>query len=134
MLVTTVPGTIPIRTKPSHLSVLNLRKSTNLTIRQWMQLSNERQCKSCQSLNPYEDWPLFKSIERKFLLKYGRQQPAVKKAFCGMGSGLGPYNVITVSLKKGRKRVKLPAFFMGFPVEKVYESGKRSLVKEAKKG
>ena len=61
---------------------------------------NYEQRQRCQSLNPYEDWPLFKSIEEAFVKEFG-EQPGVAKVFCGFGSGLGPINAITVSIKKG---------------------------------
>ena len=81
----------------------------------WSRLSDDEQRQRCQSLNPYEDWPLFKSIEEAFVKEFG-EQPGVAKVFCGFGSGLGPINAITVSIKKGAQRSQLPKYFMGFPV------------------
>src|SRR5688572_8416116 len=70
-------------------------------------------------LEPYEDWPLFKSIEEAFVKEFG-ELPGVEKVFCGVGSGLGPLNAITVSSNKGAQRIKLPKYFMGFPVVREY--------------
>lgn len=81
----------------------------------WSQLSSAEQKKRCQSLNPYEDWPLFKSIKAAFEKEYG-EQSGVANIFCGVGSGLGHLNAISVSINKGAQPVKLPEFFMGFPV------------------
>jgi hypothetical protein len=87
----------------------------------WSRLSDDEQRRRCQSLNPYEDWPLFKSIEEAFVKEFG-ELPGVEKVFCGFGSGLGPYSAITVSIRKGAQRTKLPKYFMGFPVVREYAS------------
>ena len=87
----------------------------------WSRLSDDEQRQQCQSLNPYEDWPLFKSIEEAFVKEFG-ELPGVEKVFCGVGSGLGPLNAITVSINKGAQRIKLPKYFMGFPVVREYAS------------
>ena len=92
-----------------------------MDLQAWSQLSQDEQRKRCQTLNPYEDWPFFKSIEEAFLKEFG-EQPGVANVFCGFGSGLGPINAITVSIKKGAQRTKLPKYFMGFPVLRTYAS------------
>lgn len=97
-----------------------------MNFREWVRLSSEKQVKTCQFLDPYKDWGLFKTIEKKFLLQYGTQ-PGIKRVFCGMGSGLGPYNAITVFIKRGQRKARLPTTFMGFLIEKVYESGRRKV-------
>lgn len=85
----------------------------------WSALSQADQDLLCQQLNPYEDWPLFKDVESEFVGRYGRQV-GVDRVFCGMASGLGPCNAITVTIRSGSPRTKLPERFLGFPVLREY--------------
>ena len=96
-----------------------------MNFQRWSRLSNDEQRMRCQSLNPYEDWPLFKSIEEAFVKEFG-ELPGIERVFCGFGSGLGPYSAITVTIKKGAPRTKLPEYFMGFPVVREYASKRSS--------
>ena len=86
-----------------------------MNFNEWSAISSDEQKERCQSLNPYQDWGLFKDIEEAFIKQHG-SQPGVEKVFCGIGSGLGPLNAITVTIKRGEKRVQVPKIFMGFPV------------------
>ena len=88
---------------------------------EWKQLAEQDQRRLCQQLNPYEEWEVFKSVEKEFVSIHGAQ-PGIAKVFCGIGGTVGPLNAICVTIKKGQKRTKLPKEFMGFPVEKSYES------------
>ena len=92
-----------------------------MTFEDWSQLSAEEQGEQCQSLNPYEEWSLFKSVESAFVEQHG-QQSGIVSVFCGFASGLGSLNAITVSIKRGttKTRIQLPEFYMGFPVLRDY--------------
>lgn len=92
---------------------------------EWSALQSEDQQRLCQGLNPYEDWSLFKEIEAEFMRRYG-EQPAVASAFCGLASGVGPANAITVSIKRGAGRARFPRHFLGFPTLRSYDRGARS--------
>src|SRR5262245_48694165 len=85
----------------------------------WAALSAEEQYSRCQQLNPYEDWPLFKAVEAEFLREYG-DQPGVASAFCGFADVMGPLNAITVTIKRGQRRTRLPETYLGFFVLRRY--------------
>ena len=91
---------------------------------EWEKLPEQEQLDRCQQLNPYEEWDIFKAVEKSFMAAYG-EQPAVGKVFCGIGGSVGPINAIGVTIKKGQPRSKLPEYFLGFPVLKTYESASK---------
>ena len=86
-----------------------------MTFEEWKQLSSDEQQERCQALNPYSEWPLFKSVEEAFKTTY-TDVTEIKDVFCGFASGLGPINAITVSLESKGRKIKLPSHFLGFPV------------------
>lgn len=90
-----------------------------MNFKEWSALSTEEQQRRCQSLNPYEEWSLFKAVEAEFIRLHG-SQPAVASVFCGLVGGMGPLNVITVSIKSGKGRARFPKCFLGFPVLRAY--------------
>ena len=90
-----------------------------MDFKEWSSLSTEEQQRRCQSLNPYEEWPLFKAVEAEFMRQHGNQ-PGISGIFCGLGSSMGPVNSLTVSIRRGGKRTHLPKHFMGFPVMRSY--------------
>jgi hypothetical protein len=85
----------------------------------WKSLQAHEQAEQCQSLNPYKQWSVFKAVEAEFATQFGGQL-GVSKVFCGLASGLGPCNAITVTIAKGKPRTKLPKTFLGFPVLREY--------------
>jgi hypothetical protein len=80
----------------------------------WTALSAGEQERLAQTLNPYEDWPLFKAIEKAFRSEHA-SNPAVIEVFCGFAAGLGSLNAVTVTIGKG-SRVRLPKKYLGLPV------------------
>ncbi len=91
---------------------------------EWIKYSEADQKRLCQQLVPQQEWQLFKAIETAFISKYANQE-GVGTIFCGLTSGLGPANAITVSIIRGRPRSKLPRYFLGFPVLRRYERSKQ---------
>ena len=63
----------------------------------------------------------FKEVESEFIKDYGKQE-GIAKVFCGMGSGVGPYNAITISIEKNKLKTRLPKYYLGFLVIRKYES------------
>jgi hypothetical protein len=86
----------------------------------WKSMPDSEQASRCQALSAYEEWPLFKAIEIEFMERFG-SQPGVAKVYCGFASGLGYMNAVTVSIRSGQPRTKLPRTFLGFPVLKAYD-------------
>ena len=87
---------------------------------EWQSIGEEERKRLCQQLSPYEDWSVFKEVEKAFLSEFGSQE-GIAKIFCGVGGGLGGLNSVTVSLAKGKKPTTLPESFMGFPIIRAYE-------------
>ena len=91
----------------------------NMEFSEWESLTDSERENLCQQLSLYDDWQLFKSVESAFLSQYGDQK-GFGKVFCGLASGLGPLNAITVEIIPGQTRTKLPKRFLGFPVFRSY--------------
>ncbi|MFD2159195.1 hypothetical protein ACFSW8_09825 [Rubritalea tangerina] len=85
-----------------------------MTFEKWQRLSVKEMNSRCQDLNPYEEWSVFKAIELEFWSRF-KEQKGIKKVHCGLGSGMGPFNSIVVTIEKGEKRTQLPKKFMSFP-------------------
>lgn len=83
-----------------------------MNIAEWKKLSPDAQKSECQKLNPYEEWPFFKEIEKMAMKDFAGIADDV---FCGMGSSLGPYNCIIFYHRK--RGIKCPMHYFGFPVE-----------------
>ena len=81
----------------------------------WEKLTDSERENLCQKLSPYDDWQLFKSIEAAFISQYGNQGN-IGDVFCGLASGVGPVNAITVQILPDQPKTKLPKKFLGFPV------------------
>ena len=86
----------------------------------WEKLTDRERESLCQQLSPYDDWQLFKSVESVFTSQYSDQK-GLGKVFCGLASGLGPLNAITVEIISNQPRTKLPKKFLGFPVLRSYK-------------
>jgi len=91
----------------------------------WSTLSERERKATCQQLNPYENWALFKAVESEFKRQYGSIE-AVEKVFCGIGGGLGGLNALCVTIRKGAPRASLPKHFLGFPVLRCYRRHERT--------
>jgi hypothetical protein len=104
-----------------------------MTTEEYFDLSEERKNEVCQNLNPYEksEWEIFKTIERKFITEY-KEHEAITDVFCGLAASLGPYNAITITIKKGKKRLITPKTYCGFPILKNYESSKKKSIDKSK--
>lgn len=82
-----------------------------MTFEEYAALPEEEQRAVFQSIYDGPENPLFVAIKRRFLEAY----PVCKDGayvYCGLGSGMGPYNAITVESKPGF-RFRLPKSFMG---------------------
>ena len=112
-----------LTTATSAACVLGVLQKMKMTFEKWQMLSEEEMDSRCQDLNPYEEWDVFKAIESVFLDTF-KEQKGIEKAHCGLGSGMGPFNSIVVTIKKGEKRTQLPKKFMGFPITKEYQKSK----------
>ena len=73
-------------------------------------------------MNPYEDWPFLKAVERAFHHRFGAQ-PGVARVFCGFVDHWGTLVGISVSIRPGQPRTRLPKQFLGFPVFWSYHGG-----------
>ena len=102
------------------------KKDRPMTIKKYFHLSEKEKCEICQNLSPYKEteWEIFKEVEKLFIEEYGEHE-AMGKAFCGFAGSLGPFNAISVTIKKGKKRLIVPENYYGFPVLKIYESSKK---------
>ena len=100
-----------------------IRKKNEMNIEEWKKMDESKQIEYCKTdkISPYRDWNLFKAIEAEFINFYGNQ-PMIAKVHCGFGPGLGPYNAITITILKGKGASKLPKYFLGFPIVKIYQS------------
>ncbi|MBB6342909.1 hypothetical protein HNP49_003097 [Pseudomonas fluvialis] len=92
-----------------------------MNIDTWKSLSEEDQKFKAKHLNPYEEWDLFKSVENEFIQFIGNEL-GISKVFCGIGGTVGGVNSISVHIKRGGTKKRLPKYFLGFPVIKAYES------------
>ena len=108
-----------------NIKIFNFNKK--LTVEKYFDLSEEKRMEICQKLNPYNksEWEIFKSVEKKFITEYGQNQ-AIENVFCGFAKMTGPYNAISITIKKGEKKTNLPKLYYGFPVLKEYNSGKKN--------
>ena len=98
-----------------------------MTTKQYFDLSDKRKQEVCQNLNPYEksEWEIFKGVEKKFIMEY-KDHEAIENIFCGFAASLGPYNALTITIKKGKKKLITPKTYYGFPILKEYESSKKT--------
>jgi len=107
-------------------NILESGKSESLNKEKFFNLSKENRDKAIQELNPYKknEWEIFKEVEKRFILEYGNHE-AIGKVFCGLYSGVGSFNCLSVHIKKGKRKIKLPKHYHGFHIIKEYESKKR---------
>ncbi len=95
-----------------------------MQLSEWRTLSAEEQERESERLDPYGRDPLFDQIEAAFREEHGGQE-GVAEVFCGMGSGVGPYVGIFVSIRRGSPRVRLPKVYLGFSVFRTYQKAAR---------
>ena len=84
------------------------------TLEQLRALSSVERKRLVQGIYAGPDHPLFQLIKGAFLDDYPQCHGA--RVFCGMGSGLGPYNAITITTKKGTRIFGLPSDYLGLPI------------------
>jgi hypothetical protein len=94
-----------------------------MNAKEWLDLSDTEREALCGDLNPYEEWEVFKAVEDHFNKEYG-SQPGVESVFCGLASAQGMVQAITVRVRPGQQKTKLPSKFMGFPVLRKYGNPK----------
>ena len=101
-----------------------------MTYNSWQLLNPEEQERKCQDLNPYEEWDVFKEVEKEFLREFGNQK-GIEKVHCGLGPSMGPLNGIVITIRPGEKKTQTPKKFMGFPVYKEYQKKQKAEPGEA---
>jgi hypothetical protein len=95
--------------------------------KEYFALSDQGKDNICQKLSPYDDieWSIFKTVQKLFIEKYGHQD-GIEKVVCSLAPMMGPHNCIMVFIPKGKKPVKIPEIFLGFPIWKIYESKQKT--------
>src|SRR5271167_1825184 len=84
-----------------------------MTFDEFASLSPEKQKRAAQDIYAGPEHPLFVAIKAAFRDKH--PECAEAEVFCGLASGVGPVNAITVTTTRG-VRLRLPRVFMGLPI------------------
>ena len=95
----------------------------DMNSREWQSLSEIDQIDRCQELSPYTDENLMDAVKQNWIETFG-QKTGITDLHIGWGPGVGPFNCIVLQVPDDRKKLRLPAYFMGFPLLRRYINGR----------